>query len=301
MGTTSRMYHGEADLHAMVRLVAQTSDPTRAASIHVGDVLWGMYQITEFEPSTSVRLWEDAEQGELVGFAWTDRHGELMVYVAPRLAGALEAQMVDWAERHLRTLPDGGEAPLGVQALASDAPLIAVLEARGYRREDFAYVYMRQEIDRPLPTPAPPDGWTVRSVGGEDEWEERVNIHREVWHPSRMTLEAYRRMQGVAGYAHELDLVAVSPEGTFGSYCIVWHDPVTQIGEFEPVGTRQECRRRGLGKAVLLEGLHRLRARGARTAIVYAVADNEAAVQLYESVGFRIRDRFLLYTGPVGA
>jgi ribosomal protein S18 acetylase RimI-like enzyme len=294
------MYDGEADLHAMVRLVAQTTDPTRAASFHLGDVFWGMYQHANFDPSTHIRVWED-EQGDLLGFAWLDRHGELIVYVAPRLEGAVEPEMLDWAERHARTLLDGGEKPLRVQALVSSAMLIALLEARGYRRDDFAYVYMRQELDRPLPAPAAPAGWTVRSVGGEDEWEERVDIHREVWHPSRVTLEAYRRMQGAAGYTHELDLVAVSPEGKFGSYCIVWYDPVTQIGEFEPVGTRQEYRQLGLGKAVLLEGLCRLRARGARTAIVYAVADNTPAVRLYESVGFRTRDRFVLYSGPVGA
>jgi ribosomal protein S18 acetylase RimI-like enzyme len=291
------MYDGEVDLHAMVRLVAQTTDRERAASFHIGDVLWGLNQNTVFDPRTHIRVWED-EHGELVGFAWIDRHGELTVYAAPRLAGALEAQMLDWAEPHARTLPAGGEKPLGVQVLASDAPFIALLEARSYRREEFAYVYMRQELDRPLPDPAPPDGWTVRNVGGEDEWEERVNIHRKVWQPSLVTLEAYRRMQDVAGYTHELDLVAVSPEGTFGSYCIVWYDPVTQIGEFEPVGTRQEYRGLGLGKAVLLEGLRRLRARGARTAIVYSVADNTPAVRLYESVGFRTRDRFVFFSCP---
>jgi ribosomal protein S18 acetylase RimI-like enzyme len=136
----------------------------------------------------------------------------------------------------------------------------------------------------------------VRNVGGEEEWEERVNLHREVWHPSRVTLDAYRRLQGVEGYAHDLDLMAVSPEGAFGSYCIIWYDPVTQIGEFEPVGTRSAYRKMGLGKAVLREGLRRLRSRGARTAVIYTSDTNEPAVKLYESVGFRIRDRFLQYS-----
>lgn len=51
----------------------------------------------------------------------------------------------------------------------------------------------------------------------------------------------------------------------------------------------------GLGKAVMLEGLRRLRERGARSALVTAVHDNEAARSLYESVGFETVNREYLY------
>jgi ribosomal protein S18 acetylase RimI-like enzyme len=297
MGTVARMYAGEADRQAMVNLVAQTTDRTRAQMFHVGDVLWGLSQNTVFDPSAGIRLWED-EQGVLVGFAWIDSHVNLALYVDPWLTGALEPEMLDWAERHIReqVRATDGAARLEVQARESDGPLLALLEGRVYRREDYADVYLRQELDQPIPAPELPAGWSVRSVGDEEEWEERVNLHREVWHPSRVTLDAYQRLQGVEGYAHDLDLMTVSPEDAFGSYCIVWYDPVTQIGEFEPVGTRAAYRRMGLGKAVLREGLRRLRSRGARTAIVYTTDTNEPAVRLYESVGFHIRDRFLQYS-----
>jgi ribosomal protein S18 acetylase RimI-like enzyme len=296
----ARMYAGEADRQAMVRLVAQTTDRERAQVFHVGDVLWGLYQNTVFDPSAGIRLWED-ERGALVGFAWIDNHGNLALYVDPRLVGTLEPEMLDWAERqtHKQAQTAGGAAKLDVQVRESDGTFLALLEGHGYRREDCAFVYLRQELDQPIPAPELPIGWSVRSVGDEEDWQDRVSLHREVWHPSRVTLDAYRRLQGVEGYAHELDLVVVSPEGEFGSYCIVWYDSVTQIGEFEPVGTRVAYRRMGLGKAVLREGLRRLRSRGARTAIVYTTDTNEPAVKLYESAGFRIRDRFLQYSRVV--
>ncbi len=297
MDTTSRMYSGEADLPAMLRLVSEITDRERAQMFHIGDVLWGMYQNTVFDPTRHIRLWE--EENRLVGFAWIDRHNDLIVYADPGHAAALEPEMVEWAERHLPTVAPDGKRRLHVQALESDAPFLALLDGRGYQREEAAYVYLRQELDQSIPPPEPPAGWSVRNVGDEQEWEERVNLHREVWHPSSVTLYAYRRMQGAPGYEHALDLVAVSPEGAFGSYCIVWHDPVTAIGEFEPVGTRAAYRRRGLGRAVLLEGLRRLRERSARTAIVYTKADNKPALTLYESVGFRVRDRFLIYSRVV--
>src|SRR5258706_15828177 len=49
-------------------------------------------------------------------------------------------------------------------------------------------------------------------VGGEEEWQERVAAHRDVWPRSRMTLDSYRRLRSVPAYAHDLDLAAVSPE-----------------------------------------------------------------------------------------
>ena len=73
-----------------------------------------------------------------------------------------------------------------------------------------------------------------------------------MWYPSKVTLEAYRRMRSVSDYTPELDIVVVAPDGTFAAYCICWLDPVNKIGEFEPVGTRETFRGKGLGKAVML-------------------------------------------------
>jgi ribosomal protein S18 acetylase RimI-like enzyme len=83
----------------------------------------------------------------------------------------------------------------------------------------------------------------------------------------------------------DLNLVAVAPDAAFASLAIAWLDEANQIGMFEPVGTHPEHRRLGLARAVLCEGLRRLRALGASMAYV-GCGTGEDVAGLYRSAGF---------------
>src|SRR5215472_6874945 len=114
---------------------------------------------------------------------------------------------------------------------------------------------------------------------------ERVAIHRDVWSPSRVTETSFANVQASWPYRASLDCVVEAPDGRFAAYCLVWPDDENRVGELEPVGVREEFRRRGLGTAVCTFALRRLHEEGGRQAIVYCVTD--AACGLYESLGFR--------------
>ena len=47
------------------------------------------------------------------------------------------------------------------------------------------------------------------------------------------------------------------PDGELAAFCTVWVDPETRTAVFEPVGTHPNHQKRGLGKAVMTEGLRR--------------------------------------------
>jgi ribosomal protein S18 acetylase RimI-like enzyme len=66
------------------------------------------------------------------------------------------------------------------------------------------------------------------------------------------------------------------------------YDQVNRRAIFEPVCTHPDHRRRGLALALMHEGLHRLRAMGAREVTV-DTGSMEAANRLYDSVGFTER------------
>ncbi len=86
-------------------------------------------------------------------------------------------------------------------------------------------------------------------------------------------------------FRHDLDLVAVAPDGAFAAYIGMTCDEVNRSAEFEPVCTHPDHQRKGLAHALMLDGLHRLKALGAVDVFV-DTGDQVAANKLYEVVGF---------------
>ncbi len=286
----ARPFNGDDDAHLLAGIVTRAALATPQCSYwHVGDVWWGLYQNTVFDSRHNIHLWFD--EAAPVGFAWFFPSGSVSTQVVPgRADGAvLEAEMLGWAEERRRTISavDGEPITLTATAFAHDAPRIALLTGRGYERVGTPMYHFHRALSGPVAPTPPAIGMTVRQVGEEPEWGARVEIHRDVWHPSKVTLDAYRRLRAAPGYRPELDLVAVTAQGAFASYCICWLDPATQTGEFEPVGTRPAFRRRRLGQAVIVEGLRRLREHGATQAIVYTPLYKEAARPHRRRVGIR--------------
>jgi ribosomal protein S18 acetylase RimI-like enzyme len=305
MHIRSRSYRDADDLRAMLAFATETNRiAPQYGYFHVGDVLWGMFQNVVFDPQQGIQLWESTE-GELLGFAWNNPPGVVFWDIHPRLRGSgrLEQDMLVWAEQQgsvvLKEGPDAGKRQVWIRGFDNDRWLQEFFEQRGYVRDEDFMFHMQRSLDGSIPEPILPAGFTVRHVGGEDEWHERVETHREVWHPSKVTLDAYRRLRQAPGYIPELDLVVVAPDGGFAAYCICWLDPVNRSGEFEPVGTRPAFRGQGLGKGLMYEGLRRLQAHGAQTAIVYAEGNNAASTGLYRSVGFEPIDKDIFFTKTI--
>jgi ribosomal protein S18 acetylase RimI-like enzyme len=84
--------------------------------------------------------------------------------------------------------------------------------------------------------------------------------------------------------------MVIAPDGAPAAFCIIWYDALNRFGLFEPVGTHQNFRRRGLAKAVLLHGQRLLQEMGAETAHVYAAGGREGGAALYPAAGFTVVD-----------
>jgi ribosomal protein S18 acetylase RimI-like enzyme len=256
---------------------------------HVGDLAWWSTMHTGREAEWKRQLWLDGDR--CVAWSWL-KLPATMDYEVHRehRGGRVHHDLLDWFEANA-----AAEGPLSTFAMEDDHEWIAVLEAKGYTHSEpyDSYGYHVQDLDGSLQDPEVPENFTLRTVRGEGDLHERVEVHRTVWAPSRVSEESFRNVMSVWPYRADLDCVLEGPDGTFAAYVLCWYDEQNAVGEFEPVGTHPDHRRRGFGAAVCRYALRRLQEEGARRAIVYAGgrAEDAGARALYESVGFRCHAR----------
>lgn len=239
-----------------------------------------------------VFIWED-EGGQIAAVLNQEENGHAFLQVDPRWrSAALEEEMVATAETHLARSNKEGQRRLVVWCHDDDPLRLEILAHRGYSRAPWSEYQRRQPLAEPIPDSRPAAGYVVRALGDGAELLERCYASGLAFHPDDVRFAVdnrrdptwYRHIQNAPLYRRDLDLVAVAPDGAIASFCTIWFDDVTRCGAFEPVGTVPEHQRRGLGKAVMTEGLRRLQRLGATMAYVASFA--EPAHRLYESVGF---------------
>lgn len=238
---------------------------------HPGDLAWGLRDAGE------VRVWE--EEGDVVAWSWL-HDGELDVDVRPDRRSLLDEILAEPGAR-------------AAWAFEDDADTRAVLERHGFARPGTVLRYFARDLAARPDPPELPGGFAYRTAGADD-LTERVDAHREVWHPSRLNEEIYERVRATPPFRESLDCVVVAPQGSIAAYCLVWPDADNGVGELEPVGVRPAFRRRGLGAAVCTYALARMWEEGMRQAIVYCIT--EEACALYSSIGFRCHGNLVAFS-----
>ena len=87
-------------------------------------------------------------------------------------------------------------------------------------------------------------------------------------------------------YRRDLDL-SIHDGDVVAGYAMFWADPVTRVGLLEPMRIEASHQGRGLGKALIAEGLERLTAAGCTRLKVMFDPTNEPAVRLYRAAGYQ--------------
>ncbi len=235
----------------------------------------------------AIHLWE-TEDTRVVAFIIPDGRANIYLQVHPEFRTAeLEAEMLEVAETCLATPDDKGQNQITTWTHPTDQLRIQTLQARGYTRGDWPEHQFRRSLEPEIPETAPEDGYVIHALGDASEIPARSWLSWRVFHPDEPDEKYegwawYRDVQRCPLYRRDLDLVAVAPDGELAAFCTIWYDDVTRTGYFEPVGTSPDHQRKGLGKAVMNEGLRRLKHMGALYATVAGYS--EAAIALYGSV-----------------
>ncbi len=241
------------------------------------------------------RLWTD--DGSTVAWGWifdpmttilsaTDTRSEptrLVWQVDPEHPELFD-EVLDWFE---------AETPGVVRQTTvrlADADALERLLRHGYERDLGApWDLLCTRGLRDIEEPALPAGYRLRTMREVGDLSRRVAVHRAAWEPSSVTESSYADVMNTWPYRDALDFVVEAPDGSLAASALGWYDERNRVGEFEPVGTHPDHRRRGLARAVSLFGLQRFRDAGAELAIVACRGDADYPIPklVYESVGFR--------------
>lgn len=247
----------------------------------------GSEQAIRFWEDT-VRVWENGA-GEIAGVVNIEHpvishpdFGEVFLQRHPRYECLLE-EMLDYAEENLANKEKN---QIIAFAYDYDGAFQELLRQRGYQKDTERPGYDSEfVIEGKLPEQNLPTGYVIRSMADENDVERRRTIFGLGFnHPDPKewpTVFSYEELQRAPDYRKGLDLYVVGPDGEYVACCIAWYDGLNQMGILEPVATHPDFRRRGFGRAVVMEGIRRVAALGAETV---QVGSGQA---FYEAIGFK--------------
>jgi mycothiol synthase len=270
----------------------------------------------ELSKEHDLRLWHDAA-GTLVGFGqlWIREDAEGMlegslymrVHPGAREQG-IEEEILAWAETRTRSAAQERNLPARLRSGSKDydTTRLDLLAAYGYTLVRY-FFKMARPLDQPIPAPQFPEGFTLTHTADEAgmaRWIEAFNLSFiDHWNHHPATVEGHVHWLSSPKYRPEGDLVALAPDGTtVAAFCLCWIDPEENArnarteGWIDVLGTRRGYRQIGLGRAMLVAGMHYLKAQGVDTAVLGVDAENPTgALRLYESVGFGKQSTWVTY------
>jgi GNAT superfamily N-acetyltransferase len=222
--------------------------------------------------------------GQIIAMAHPYGDGEIRVHIHPHFRTTeLENEIFAYIEAHF---VENGRIIAPV--FSEDVLRREVLASRGFTQRSGWNHHYRRDLDSPLPAPAPPTGYTLRSMGDESEHASRSWCSWRAFHSNEPASNYdgdyswYKNIQSSPLYRRDLDIVAATETGEIAAFCTIYYDDYTRSAVTVLVGVAAEHLRRGLGKAIMLEGIRQLKPLGCTR--VFSTANEAPADALYRSV-----------------
>jgi mycothiol synthase len=233
-------------------------------------------------------IWENAD-GKIIAVLNHLGGGELRLHVHPHFRSAkLENEMLAYGEENFYAVTEDGKRYVYMPIFEDDTQRQEIAHNRGYRKQSGWGHHYRGKLDSSIPNAPIPAGYVIRSMGGVEEYPTRSWASWQAFHNDESDenydgdYSWYANLQSAPLYRRDLDVVAIAPDENIAAFCTIFFDDFTRSAVTVLVGTSVEHWRRGLGKAVITEGLRRLKEMGCKH--VFSTAHEEPADFLYRSV-----------------
>jgi GNAT superfamily N-acetyltransferase len=246
--------------------------------------------------------------GTVVGYAavswWRERDGTWLYlhrgHLLPQHRGrGIGTDMLDWAEKRIRGLVEQqgtrGTAVFGANAAATEREATELLGNNGYKRV-FSLVELEMADLAKLES-VPPKGIRLGAI--------EQSGYRAAW---RTVVDSYTGADATPDWTFESFRATADPTCWRAAYegddmvgVVLGKQRANGVGEVEELSVRTTHRRKGIGRAVLLDGIRCLKEHGANKVRLYTgTANPHRSYALYESVGFRRLNEYVRYRKPVG-
>lgn len=245
--------------------------------------------IFHFNLGAAVFIWEN-EEGKIVAVLNPEGSGDAFLQIHPDYKSReLEIEMISIAETQFAATQPDGSQELVIWVNQFDQQRQDLLSRRGYLKQDEPEYQRHRNMAQPIPEISLPAGYSLKNIDSEEDLPARAWVSWKAFHSNEPDenyygWQWYKNVQKAPLYRSDLDLVAVAPSGAYAAFVTVWYDEGTRTATLDPVGTNPDYQRKGLAKALITEGLRRVKNLGATLCTVGSFSEEAGA--LYASLGF---------------
>ena len=243
------------------------------------------------------RIWETAA-GQIAGMAMLWRRKPSSPYlvleclVQPKLATEeFLSELIRWADQRAGEIAQEQGGELSVYAAGFPQH-----EYSARRMKDFGYtlippnpeqgnVYFARALKDEIVRPGLPQGYRICQLRNEED----IAAYQAAYGFAQVSPFHLREQIESDEYSH---LLVKDAENGIAAYCECsicreeWEASRQRIGWIDYVETVAEQQGKGLGQAILIEGLRQLKAWGAEVAMLVTMRGNVQAMGLYRKTGF---------------
>lgn len=235
---------------------------------------------------------------QLAAFAFLlEPYNTLVFETQPNINAEIESYLFAWGNKAADKTP----GTLGTVCHAEDIHRITLLESHGFVLQRDISLRLFRDLKGPIPSPQLPEGFTIRSITGEDETDAFVALHKAAFGTLHMNREKRLAIMRAPNYDPSLDLIAIAPDGRFAGYCSCsissteGEQSSIPVGHTDPVAVHPDFQKMGLARALLLSGARLLQERGMARAMLGTDSSNLPMQKAAEAAGYLVFSKKLWY------
>jgi len=317
-GAAFRPFRGASDYPHFARIITASARGEGSDRVEtVERTASGYDHLDRCDPARDLVVAEVG--GEPVGYArvWWDQEPDgpriyrMVCFLDPAFGGrGIGTAFIEWNDTRLREIAaehDAREMLLEAWANDRNAAATALIRKAGFEPITYAAEMVRPSVED-LPEHPLPDGVEIRPVREEEIraiWEADVEAFRDHWGYVEPTETSYERFRAFPYHDPTLWKIAWDDEGVAGqvkSFIDTAQNEEHGLrrGWTEAISTSRRWRRRGLAKALIVESIRELAARGMTDVALGVHTENpNGAFALYAGLGYEVVGTWTTYRKPL--